>query len=286
MKNLNLPFRFIKTVSFSSDLEVPVSVNQKIYLLCFKLSIIHGDYQLAYEYILAYFACITADEKVSKDYNIMYQLFVLMNICMFGKAKHLPHFLSKIFVHELIDKNENILIFCENYENHVINLDNIRMLQADIEVLNKTANYINFQGYNDTFIDICKYILEKRYIIDCILHCSYCYISMKIETFLDRIGVPPESLLEQLGYMSANNMISFSIDNTFIKFNEIELDDVLITIKKEIGETENEYLSIKNRVDEILSTEMIAHNEFEEERKKHNKFSIPTNMMYGGAGFP
>lgn len=278
LKYYSLPYRFIQTVSFNSDLEVPITVNQNIYNFCFKCCIIHGNYQLAYEYILAYFACVSADEKGLSEYNTMYKLFVLMNICIFGKAKSLPHFLSKSLTQELAENNENILIFCENYENHVINLDNIIMLQSDIETLKKTLH----SNDSNIFNTIYKYILEERYIIDCLLHCSYCYISMKIETFLDRININFELFNNELAYMKANNMISFTIDKNIIKFKELELDDVLVTVKKDINETENEYLRIKNKVDEILSTELISHSAYEED-KKNDKISSSVSSAYHGS---
>lgn len=272
----SLPYRFIQNVSFNSDLDVKIETYKEIYYFCFKCCIIHGNYQLAYEYILAYFSCITADEKGLSEYHKMYQLFVLMNICIFGKAKSLPHFLSKSLIQELAENNESILIFCEDYENHVINLDNIIMLQSDIESLKKKLH----RSDSDIFNTICKYILEERYIIDCLLHCSYCYISMKIETFLDRININFELFEKELAYMKANSMISFTIDKNIIKFNELELDDVLITIKKDISETENEYLRIKNNVDEILSTELISHTAYEEEKKNERIKSMPS--FHGG----
>lgn len=31
-------------------------------------------------------------------------------------------------------------------------------------------------------------IVEKRYFVDCLLHSSYCYVSMDINKFLERTG--------------------------------------------------------------------------------------------------
>lgn len=105
---------------------------------------------------------------------------------------------------------------------------------------------------------------------------------MKIETFLDRININFELFNNELAYMKANNMISFTIDKNIIKFKELELDDVLVTVKKDINETENEYLRIKNKVDEILSTELISHSAYEED-KKNDKISSSVSSAYHGS---